>query len=89
MTNLYERETLEFQPVSVTLDDVEITTNVEFAVLLGNARPVELDWATPTTLDDRIGVMVDSLTPGTYAVWARITSTPEVPVIDCGRFRVT
>ena len=85
--NTYPRESVEFQPVQVKVDGEAVTTGVELALALGSARPV--DWQTPTTLDGKIGVMVTGLDVGTWHVWARVTSAPETPVIDCGYFRVT
>ena len=85
--NLYPRETVEFQPVTVTVNGVAVTTGVEFAVAESGSRPVT--WAAPATLGGRIGVMVEDLTPGDWTVWARVTSSPEIPVIDCGYFTVT
>jgi hypothetical protein len=90
MSNLYPRETVEFQPVEVTVDGVAVTDDVELAILAGATRPAELDWEAPTVLGAAIGVMVNGpvLGPGTYTVWARVTSYPEVPVINCRTFRV-
>ena len=84
----FQRETLEFLPVVVTVDGVAVTTGVEFAIVDINARPDT--FASPTVLGDDIGVMVDgaSLGTGTFRVFAQITDSPEVPVIDCGSFRV-
>ena len=87
MTNIYPRESVEFQPVLVTLDGNAITTNVEFAITNMTARPS--NWVAATTLQNQIGVMVENLSVGTYKVWARITDSPEIPVIDCGSFAVS
>jgi len=89
MTNIYPRESVEFQPILVTLDGVPITTNVEVAVLLPTARPAESDWLTATTLNGDIGVLIQALSVGTWNVWARITDSPEIPVINCGSFVVS
>ena len=84
----FQRETLEFLPVVVTVDGVEVTAGVEFAIVDINARPET--WDEPTVLGDAIGVMVDGATlgTGTFRVFAQVTDSPEVPVIDCGSFRV-
>lgn len=87
MSNTYPRETVEFIPVTVTLDGVAVTDGVEFCVTESNARPVT--WVAPVELDDLIGVMTDQQEPDTYTVWARVTDNPEIPVILCGRYRVT
>lgn len=87
MSNRYPRETVEFLPVTITVDGAPVTTNVELSVVARTARPQT--WTTPTTLDGQIGVMVEGYEPATYAVWARITDTPETPVIRAGEFIIT
>jgi len=87
MTNIYPRESVEFQPILVTLDGEPVTTDVEFAITNMTNRPS--DWAPATVLQDQIGVMIENLSVGTYKVWARITDSPEIPVIDCGSFAVS
>jgi hypothetical protein len=89
MTNHYPRETVEFQPVVVTVDTVEVVTAVELCILPTGDRPVELDWQAAVELENRIGLMIDGLDHGSYHVWARITDTPEIPVLDCGALRIT
>ena len=89
MTNIYPRESVEFQPILVTLDGVPVTTAVETAVLLPSARPAESDWVTAYALDGDIGVLIQNLATGTWNVWARITDSPEIPVINCGSFVVS
>lgn len=78
----YPRETVEFIPVTVTVDGVQVTQGVEFAVVLGQARPTT--WAAPTTLDGQIGVLISGLTPGSWVIYARVSASPETPVIKCG-----
>lgn len=85
--NIYPRESVEFQPVLVTLDGEPITTNVEFSITNMTNRPST--WSAATLLQDQIGVMISGLAVGTYKVWARITDSPEIPVIDCGSFAVS
>jgi hypothetical protein len=85
--NTYPRETVEFQPVAVTVNGTPVTTGVQFAIAAAGARPIT--WAAPVTLNAQIGVMVENLQPGVWHVWAQITSTPEIPVIDCGAFEVS
>lgn len=82
----YPRESVEFQPVTVTVDGVAVTTGVTFAVVPYGDRPVT--FVAPTTLGGKIGVMVSGLGVGVYRVWAQVTSAPETPVIDCGTFTV-
>ena len=89
----YPRETVEFQPITVAVDGAPVTTGVAFSVVAEDAlfpdgtRPGAFTAAT--TLSGRIGVMVAGLAPGTYRVFAQVTSSPETPVIDCGVFTVT
>ena len=87
----YPRETKEFQPIRVKVKtngvEVKIMNGVEFAVIPSGTRPMA--WVEPITLDGELGVMVNALAPGTWLVWARITSLPEIPVIYCGDFKVT
>lgn len=83
---VFPRESVEFLPVTVRVDGVTVTTDVEFSVVAAGARPGT--FAAPTSLDGSIGVMVTGLDPGTYTVWAQVTSAPETPVVDCGSFRV-
>lgn len=82
----YPRETVEFQPVTVAVDGVVVTSGVAFAVVPYGDRPAT--FVAPTALNGKIGVMVSGMTPGTYRVWAQVTSVPETPVIDCGVFTV-
>jgi len=87
MSTDYPRESVEFQPVTVTVDGTPVTTGVQFCITAHGGRPVT--WVAPTTLDGKIGVMVTGLTPGLYDIWAQITSSPEIPVIDCGIISIT
>jgi hypothetical protein len=86
MANIFPRETVEFQPVTITLNGVAVITGVTFSVVKGSLRPGT--FVAPTTLNGKIGVMVTGLTAGTYHVWAQITSSPETPVIDGGYFTI-
>lgn len=83
----YPRETDELQPVTVTVDGVATTAAVEFAVVPNGERPG--DWTAPYVVGDKSGVRVAGLAPGLYRVFARVTDTPEVPVIDCGTLLVS
>lgn len=83
----YPRETIEFQPVSISVNGVVVTTGIEYAVTTDGARP--LVWNIPTILDGKTGFMVQGQPPGTYTVWARVTANPETVVINCGQYVVT
>jgi len=87
MTSSYPRETVEFQPITITVDGTPVTTGVTVALVANGTRPSE--WVAPTTLAGKIGVMLTGLTPGLYNVWAKISSSPETPVIDCGFVSIT
>lgn len=85
MTTL-PRETLEFIPINITVDGTPVTNNVKVCVTTGTTRPTA--WENPVTLGDEIGVMTTTHEPGTYRVWAQITSSPEVVVVQCGTFKM-
>lgn len=80
--NRYPRESVEFQPVEVTLDGEPITDGIEVSITTGTARPTV--WQDAITVDDKTGFMVEGFAVGRYKVWVRVTSTPETPVIECG-----
>lgn len=87
MTNAYPRESVEFQPVTVTRGGVALTSGVSFAIVPDGDRPVT--FIAAVTIGTQIGVMVQGLAIGTYRIFAQVDSTPEVPVIDCGYFYIT
>lgn len=86
MANAYPRETVEFQPVSVTRDGAAVTAGLAFAVVPDGTRPVTF---TPAVVaEGKTGVMVSGLTAGTYRIFAQISAGAETPVIDCGYFYI-
>lgn len=87
MANVFPRETVEFQGVPITMDGTVVTTNIEYSVVAPGIRPAT--WVSATTLAGKTGFMVSGYAVGTYQVWARITSSPEIAVIDCGTFSVS
>jgi hypothetical protein len=87
MSNSYPRETVEFQPVTVTVDGTPVITGVTFALPANRERPTT--WIAPTTLGGKIGVMLTGLTPGLYDIYAKVVSSPETPVIACGSVSIT
>jgi hypothetical protein len=89
MTNIYPRESVEFQPILITLDGVTITSNIQTQITAPSARPSSSGWTNAVTLGSEIGLLISGLSVGTYEVWAKVTSSPEVPVIDCGSFAVS
>ena len=84
----FQRETYEFLPVTVTVNGTAVMSDVAFSVVDVASRPST--WGTAVTLGTAIGVMVNgtALGPGTFNVFARVTSSPEIPVIPCGTFRI-
>ncbi len=89
MTNIYPRESVEFQPVLVTLDNVSVTSNVQIAVLKPTDRPVEADWFAATVLNGEVGFLTGTYAYGTWNVWARVVGSPEEPVINCGSIQIS
>jgi hypothetical protein len=84
----YPRETVELVPVVVTVDGVPVTENVQLALTgVYGERPSA--WSDPVVAGDDSGVLISALDPGVYRVWAKVTDSPEVPVVECGSFRVT
>jgi hypothetical protein len=83
----YERESIDFQPVTITVDGAAVTTGVQVALTPNGTRPTV--WDNPVTVAGKIGVMVQGLTPGLYTIWAKVTSAPETPVLNCGYVNVT
>lgn len=83
-----QRETLEYLPVVVTVNGTPTTVNVEFSIAAFDLRPTM--WTSAVVIDDGIGVMVDGseLGTGDFKVFARVTDTPEIPVVECGAFRI-
>jgi len=84
--NIYERESIEFQPVTVTVNGAPGTSGLTVAIPPNSTRP--LAYGAPTTVDRKIGVMVQGLAHGLYDVWAQVASTPETVVMNCGYISV-
>ncbi|WP_163168064.1 hypothetical protein [Arthrobacter sp. Alg241-R88] len=73
------RETTEWiGPVDVTPAD----ETLELAILPTTRRPKEEDWQTPLVLDGKPGLLLTTPAAGDYAYWARVTSSPEVVVVQ-------
>lgn len=77
-------------PITVTAtvdgEPVDIDpASLAFAVLPIQQRPTDTDWTAPVTEPGGtgIGVQADPTEqPGLYGIWARITDSPEIPVLD-------
>jgi hypothetical protein len=66
---------------------------VELAAITGSSDPIEADWVTAAWVTESGVVKAQALWSAlvaiatartTYAVWMRVTATPEVPVLHCG-----
>lgn len=86
MTNRYPRESIEFQAVIIRVDGIKVTTGIEYCVVTAGERP-EI-WVAPVVVGTQSGFMVDGYDVGTWDVWAKVTSAPEIPVLNCGSFIV-
>lgn len=75
---------------------------VAMAFTANGADPVSGDWKTASWTTDATGARpvyrarclvgpagTVTLTAGLYAVWVRITDSPEIPVIPAGYLRIT
>lgn len=86
MANVYERESVEFQPVEVKLNGQVVLDGISYAIVPDGERPVT--FAAAVILSGKTGVMIQGLAHGTYRIFAKVLNTPEIPVIDCGYFYV-
>lgn len=76
---------VEYVKVLVTADVVLSSLAVEMAVITGTADPAPADWQTASWSGSYARLLVGPLVAGTsYTVWVRVTSTPEVPVMESG-----
>lgn len=72
------RESVEFLPLDVK-DGTTAVTAYETALVQITKRPTA--WTPLVTVSGRKGLMVSSLTPGTYGIWVRVSGSPESVVI--------
>jgi hypothetical protein len=87
LANAFPRESVEFQPVTVTRDGFTVSTGVSFSIVPDGDRPTT--WTAAISINGKTGCMVSGLARGTYRIFAKIADSPETPVIDCGYFYVT
>lgn len=88
MTDEYPRETKEFIHPVVMRDGSEVLDNLKFAIVPDDgSRPIT--WVDPTIVDTKPVVLIDHMAPGYYRLFAQITDSPEIPVVDCGSFYIT
>lgn len=89
-----DRDSIEYLRVPVSGPaGVDLSTLVmKIAVTTAAVRPVTGDFVTATwdAATNEAKVLVGPLvTPGVRAVWLKITSTPEIPVMQAGAVAVT
>ena len=88
MSTEYPRESVEWQPINITVDGTPVLTGVQVAVVPAGVRPAA--WTTPTTLAGKLGVMLTGLTLGLYDIWVQVNGyAPETPVVFAGSVRIT
>jgi hypothetical protein len=80
----YPRETIEFQPIDITVDGAPAVA-AQYQLTTGSARPSGA-WTNVTALGGKVGFLITGLAVGRYLVWAKLTSAPETPVILVGAF---
>jgi hypothetical protein len=84
-TPVFQRETVEYVFASVTLNGYPITTGVQLCAVPDGSRPVT--WVNPdTVVSGQLGLLISSLAPDRYRMFAKVTASPEIPVEDCGTF---
>ena len=86
--NRYPSDTSEWAAVVVTVNDVVVTTSVEFAIQ-PTGSTADKTWVAAVIRDTKTGVNITGLTVGFYEVSARVTDAPDLVVIDCGTFEMT
>lgn len=93
----YQRETSEFQVVDLTVIVDGVSTaltdadadDVDLIALPHGTRPGDDDWVAAETLEGDLGLMIDGLDQGQYAVWYRLRNrAPEEPVDIAGYVRI-
>lgn len=75
------KESIEFQPVQVELDGA-VFTDFELCIVPDGTRPE--GWQAPLILEGQPGLMIQDLDIGPHRVYVRVTSIPEIPVIEAG-----
>ena len=86
--NRYPSDTSEWAAVVVTVNDVVVTTSVEFAIQ-PTGSTADKTWVTAVIRDGKTGLDIADLTPGFWDISARVTDAPDVIVIDCGTIEMT
>ncbi len=83
---VYPRGSVEFHETPLLNGD-EVIEPDQVCATPWNTPPTD-EWATPTTISDKQGLMVGSYDPGYYRTWTRVVSTPETPIVESEPFTV-
>lgn len=84
---VYPRGSVEFHEIPLSNGDTPILPT-SVAATPWNIHPTT-EWASPAAIGGLRGLMVGSYEPGYYRTWARVTSTPETPVVESEPFTIT
>ncbi|MEU8199277.1 hypothetical protein AB0C10_36380 [Microbispora amethystogenes] len=90
------RSSVEYVPAPVT-GPVELAElPVHMAILPVGQDPAPADWKAAAWTEDggQAVVLIGPDTPldldkGTYMIWVRVTSDPEIPVMESGKLQIT
>jgi hypothetical protein len=85
--NTYERETVDFQPVNVTVGGAPVTAGVSLCVVPEDQRPAA--FIPAVVRGATIGVGIAGMSPGTYDIYAKVAAPPDAPVFKCVSFIVS
>lgn len=89
MTDRYPRETKEFVAVTVRRDGEPVVDPGVVEVALTKDRDRPTVWAAPTVVGGELRVLLEGRGPGLWHVWARVTDSPEVAVVELGEVIIT
>lgn len=92
MTDIYiERESLEFVIVPLFLDDVQIADDdaiyaeLKVQVVPRDTRPISGEWVATTSRAGKTGFQQQPTAgPASFTIFAQVTDSPDVPVIEAG-----
>jgi hypothetical protein len=85
VSNVYERESNEFQPIVVVVDGVTLTavTNLSFSVTDLVTRPTV--WIAAELYGGAVGLWVVGMAAGTYQVWWKYVTGSETIIRRAGQ----
>lgn len=75
------RETKEFLPLTVLANGVQ-TSGFDTSVVRWPLRPTV--WVPAAVVDGDAGIILETLTQGTWTVWIRVTTAAEAIVVNAG-----